>query len=144
MSTHHVGVGDEISGFSRIIDQARMVMYAGATWDWHRLHYDAAYTSEIGLPGPIVDGQMFGALLAEHVLDYFGPSARLLSMSFRLRAMVFAGEAVAATGTNSNVEDISNGTRFTVDQRIEVGDRLCVTGTSVVVIPNTREPIFVV
>lgn len=143
MSTHHVGVGDDISGFSRIIDQTRMVMYAGATWDWHRLHYDAAYTGELGVPGPIVDGQMFGALLAEQVLDYFGSSARLRSMSFRLRAMVFAGDTVAVTGTISNVDDMSNGTQFTIDQRIKVGDRLCVTGMSVVVLPNTREPIFV-
>ncbi len=128
-------VGQEIAGFSRTIDQIRMVMYAGATWDWHRLHYDVGYTREIGLPGPIVDGQMLGALLAEQVLDVFGPGARLVSMSFRFRAMVLAGDIVVVAGTLASIEKSGDGARFTIDQRILVEDRLCVTGQSVVDLP---------
>ena len=81
-------------GFERLIDLPRMVRYAAATWDWHRLHYDRDYASELGLDGPVVDGQMFGAFLSEHVLDHFGPATTVESMSFRFRQMVFAGETV--------------------------------------------------
>ena len=46
------------------IDVTDMVAYAGATWDWHRLHYDMEYIRSTGFSAPIVDGQMLGALLA--------------------------------------------------------------------------------
>lgn len=131
MSDPDLSIGTELPGFSRTVDQIRMVMYAGATWDWHRLHYDTEYASELGLVGPIADGQMFGAYLAEQVLRYLGPMARLRSMSFRFRAMVFAGETVTVTGRISKAALGDEGNLITVDQQILVGDRVCVTGTTV-------------
>lgn len=82
----------------RTIELADMVAYAGATWDWHRLHYDSAWLAERGLERPVVDGQLFGALLAEMVLDWAGPGASLTALSFRFKALVFAGETVRCTG----------------------------------------------
>lgn len=82
----------------RRLELADMVAYAGATWDWHRLHYDHDWLAERGLPAPVVDGQLFGALLAEMVLDWAGPGAELTALSFRFKNLVFAGEAVRCTG----------------------------------------------
>ena len=53
---------------------ADMVAYAGSTWDWHRLHYDSAWLDAKGIPAPVVDGQMFGALIAQQLQDWFGPT----------------------------------------------------------------------
>ena len=39
----------------RTIELADMVAYAGATWDWHRLHYDSAWLASRGLDRPVVD-----------------------------------------------------------------------------------------
>ena len=89
----------------RTIELADMVAYAGATWDWHRLHYDSAWLAERGLERPVVDGQLFGALLAEMVLDWAGPGAELTALSFRFKGFVFAGEAVHCTGRVVSVED---------------------------------------
>ena len=83
----------------RTIELPDMVAYAGATWDWHRLHYDSAWLAERGLDRPVVDGQLFGALLAEMVLDWAGPDATLTALSFRFKNLVFAGETVRCTGT---------------------------------------------
>ncbi|WP_064741771.1 MaoC/PaaZ C-terminal domain-containing protein [Hamadaea tsunoensis] len=93
-----------------------LVAYAGATWDWHRLHHDAAYAAGRGLPAPIVDGQMFGALLAELVLGWAGPGAVLRSLHLRFAAPVYAGETVRCTGqvTAVNLDVVS------VDLRVEV------------------------
>ena len=89
----------------RTIELADMVAYAGATWDWHRLHYDSAWLASRGLDRPVVDGQLFGALLAEMVLDWAGPGAELTSLSFRFKGFVFAGETVRCTGRVTSVED---------------------------------------
>lgn len=100
----------------RTITLADMVAYAGATWDWHRLHYDAAYVAELGLPGPVVDGQVFGALLAEQIGDAYGPDAFLATLQFRFAAPVYAGETVRCRSTVTAVD----GDRVTLDCRVEV------------------------
>ena len=66
-------VGQAIPQLERTVSLVRMIAYAGATWDWHRLHYDPGYAAARNLPGPIADGQMFGAFLAEALLDWLGP-----------------------------------------------------------------------
>lgn len=73
---------------------ADMIAYAGATWDWHRLHYDPEYLAEKRLPAPVVDGQVFGALIAAHAQDWAGPGWRLAELDFTFRNLVFAGERV--------------------------------------------------
>jgi acyl dehydratase len=113
-------VGDELPPLRRLIELADMVAYSGATWDWHRIHYDAAYVAARGLPGPLVDGQMIGALLAEHVQDWLGPLAFVHRLGFRLRAAVFAGETVRCEGTVTEVAEWEGGWRVTTDQRVLV------------------------
>jgi acyl dehydratase len=100
----------------RTIELPDMVAYAGATWDWHRLHYDTAWLAERGLDRPVVDGQLFGALLAEMVLDWAGPDATLTALSFRFKNLVFAGETVRCTGTVT-AED---GDLVSLECRVEV------------------------
>jgi acyl dehydratase len=109
-------VGAVVPPLTRTIELADMVAYAGATWDWHRLHYDPAYLAEKQVPKPVVDGQVFGALLAEAVLDWLGPEAFLAELSFRFRALVFAGETVQCDGSVTSVED----GRVGVDLRVVV------------------------
>lgn len=82
----------------RRIGRVDMVAYAGATWDWHRLHHDPDYLAERGLPAPVVDGQVFGALIVETVQDGLGPHWRMAALSFRLSRLVFAGEMVRCAG----------------------------------------------
>lgn len=105
----------EIS-LERTIELPDMVAYAGATWDWHRLHYDTAWLTERGLERPVVDGQLFGALLAEMVLDWAGPEATLTALSFRFKNLVFAGETLRCTGTVTS----EDGDLVTLECRVDV------------------------
>src|ERR1700740_2781248 len=98
-----LAVGASIPPLERALTQVRLVAYSAATWDWHRLHYEAQYAAERNIAGPIVDGQMFGALLAEALLDWLGPRAFIRRMNFRLRAMVFAGETVRCEGEVTSI-----------------------------------------
>ncbi len=110
--------GAQMPQLVRTIELADMVAYAGATWDWHRLHYDAAYLEAMQLSAPVVDGQVFGALLAEALLDWFGPEAFITRLHFRFKALVFAGETVRCEGSVLSVED----GRVTVDLAVVVVD----------------------
>lgn len=110
-------------------------MYAGATWDWHALHYDAAFATEVKLPGPIADGQMYGAFFASQLLSLLGPTAVVESMSFRFHSMVYAGETVDVTGEVDSVDPNADTVRVSAKHRLTVGDRLCATGSSVTSAP---------
>lgn len=118
--------GEALPRLKRTISLPDMVAYAGATWDWHRLHYDAAYVAAMGLPGPVVDGQMLGALMAEQILDHFGPRAFITELQMRFRGMVFAGDTVEVSGG-----PIGDG-EIRVAQRVMAGDRLAADGTATV------------
>ncbi|WP_326822154.1 FAS1-like dehydratase domain-containing protein [Streptosporangium sp. NBC_01756] len=109
-------IGAEVPVLERRIKPADMIAYAGATWDWYRLHYDPAFAASKGLPAPVVDGQLLGALLAEQLQDWLGPSAVLEKLHFRFAAMVFAGETVRCTGRVTAAGD----GHVVVEQRVEV------------------------
>lgn len=110
----------------RAIGLSDMVAYAGATWDWHRLHYDESYARERGLRAPVVDGQMLGALMSWQGCHDVGPEFRLAELNFRLRSMVYAGDRVrlaARTAARSRAA-------VTVRHEISVGDRIVADGTA--------------
>jgi len=90
--------GAELAPLVRRIDLVDMVAYAGATWDWHRLHYDQAWVAGIGLERPVVDGQVLGALACEACLDWAGPRWWPEKVDLRLISPVLAGEVVAVSG----------------------------------------------
>jgi acyl dehydratase len=108
--------GDALAPLERTIGLPDMVAYAGATWDWHRVHYDPAEVAARGLPGPLVDGQVFGALLVEALQDWLGPRAVVERLEMRFARPVFAGETVRCEGeVTAQDED-----RIEVDLRVVV------------------------
>jgi acyl dehydratase len=113
-------VGDAATPLQRRIELPDMIAYAGATWDWHRLHYDPEYLASKRVPAPVVDGQVFGALLAEQIQDWLGPSARLRELHFRFKNLVFAGEVVACDSTVTAVEATPDGALITFESTVRV------------------------
>lgn len=114
--------GDEVPPLDRTIELPDMVAYGGATWDWHPMHYDRNLTDKAGLPGPVVDGQMFGGLLIKQLTDWLGSSAFVTHLAMRYKAMVFAGETFRCEG---KVTAVAEGV-IEVEQRVRVGDRVAV------------------
>jgi acyl dehydratase len=129
-------IGQRIPRLERKLDLVRMIAYAGATWDWARLHYDPAYVAERKLPAPVIDGQMLGALLSEALLDWVGPGAFIHKLNFRLRAMVFAGDAVRCEGEVTSLASQGEHRVLTVAQRVYVGDGLVAEGSADVRLPG--------
>lgn len=104
----------------RTISLPDMVAYAGATWDWHRLHYDADYVKAKQVRAPVVDGQVFGALLVEALQDWLGPGWQVRQLDFRFANLVFAGETVRCEG---EVTTVGDGVVVVVLRVLVVGDR---------------------
>lgn len=128
--------GDTLSGFGRDLDQARLVMYAGATWDWHRLHYDTVYATRHKLAAPLVDGQMLGALFAEQIYRNFDPRARVTSMKLGFRSMVYVGERVEIRGEVVSVDHTAGGRLVVCRQSAAVGSRTTTTCITEVLVPD--------
>lgn len=103
----------------RTIELPDMIAYAGATWDWHRLHYDADYLAERGLDRPVVDGQVFGAYLAIALGEWF-PGSTISELSFRFKSLVFAGETIRCVGTVVPRAPSAPAGRVELDLRVEV------------------------
>jgi acyl dehydratase len=95
------------------LDLTSLVMYAGATWDFHRYHYDAAFVKELGLPAPFVDGQMIGALLASRLMRWGGPNAFVRKLGYRQRATVYVDDTIVIGGTIVSCT-VENGRRMAV------------------------------
>jgi acyl dehydratase len=95
------------------LDLTSLVMYAAATWDFHRYHYDAAFVKELGLPAPFVDGQMIGALLASRVMRWSGPNSFVRKLGYRQRATVYVDDTIVIGGTVVS-RAVENGRRVAV------------------------------
>lgn len=98
-------VGDQIPALTKHCTLTSMIAYAGATWDWHRLHYDQEYLESKGLKAPVVDGQVFGAYVVQAIQDWLGESAFISALDFRYAGLVFAEESVKVSGEVTEVTD---------------------------------------
>jgi hydroxyacyl-ACP dehydratase HTD2-like protein with hotdog domain len=95
------------------LDLTALVMYAAATWDFHRYHYDAAFVKPLGMPAPFVDGQMIGALLASRLMRWGGPNAFVRKLGYRQRATVYVDETIVLGGAVT-ATTVENGRRIAV------------------------------
>jgi acyl dehydratase len=102
-----VKVGEKIPPLTKKITLVQMVMYAAATWDFHRHHYDKEFAQQKGFPGPFVDGQMFGAFLAQFITQWTGLNGVLKKMGLNYRMMVFPEDTITCYGkvTEKYVKD---------------------------------------
>lgn len=127
----HLEVGDKLPLLEKRFTTVDLVAYGAATWDWHRLHYDIEYARGRKLPGVIVDGQAFGALLARAALDWAGPRAFISKMSLRMKSMAFAGDTLRAEGTVSEVKENA----VVLTQRLMNQDRVAAEATTEIRLP---------
>ena len=95
---NQVKVGDQVPVLTKHCTLTSMIAYAGATWDWHRLHYDQEYLASKGLKAPVVDGQVFGAYVVQAIQDWLGENAFISELDFRYAGLVFAEEHVQVSG----------------------------------------------
>ncbi len=118
-------VGEALPRYERQFTEVDLMAYGAATWDWHRLHYDHRYAQSKGLPAPVIDGQVYGAMFARVATDWAGPGAFLSRLQLQMKSMAFAGDCLRISGevTELNAAE-SAGWIVRVAQRLHAGERL--------------------
>ena len=124
--------GETLPVLEKRFTEVDLVAYGAATWDWHRLHYDLEYARSKKLPGVLVDGQAFGALLARAALEWAGPRAFITGMSLRMKSMAFAGDTLRAEGSVTEVKD----NVVVLAQRLMNGERVSADATTRIRLPG--------
>lgn len=84
-----------------------LFMYSASVWLVHRIHYDEVFArTHENLPGAVVHGTLAADWFAQMLLEWGGPDARLLRLSYRNAAFMLPGEPLrcAATITRRYVE----------------------------------------
>lgn len=94
---------DKLPVLKKTFTAVDLFAYGAATWDWHRMHYDAELARSKGFASPVIDGQMYGALFARAALEWAGPRGFIAKLSFKMKSMAFAGDTLVATGQVSEL-----------------------------------------
>ena len=118
--------GDRLPPFEKTFTAVDLFAYGAATWDWHRMHYDAELARSKGFAAPVIDGQMYGAIFASVAMRWAGPRAFMTKMSLRMKSMAFAGDKLRAEGSVSSAA----GAVVVVEQKLLRGDRVIAECTS--------------
>ncbi|SLN63715.1 MaoC/PaaZ C-terminal domain-containing protein [Oceanibacterium hippocampi] len=130
-----VNVGDRFEFSKPPVTTMQLAMYAGASGDFNRIHYDHHFSIEAGLGGVIAHGMLTMGMLAQAVTEWAGPGALVRDIRSRFLSPVRPGDVVVFKG---NITE-KNGSPVNGDCRLEldgyVVDRLVIRGAATVRLP---------
>jgi acyl dehydratase len=89
--------GDTFSIRRGPITTTQLVMYAGASGDFNRIHYDHPFAVQKGLGGVIAHGMLTMAFVASCAMEAFGPTQWVSRIDARFTAPVRVGDVVDVT-----------------------------------------------
>ena len=75
------------------IDYQRVVMNAGATWDYYPGHYDPAYARNDGHPTIFVNTMHVAGFVDRVATEWAGPYSRVVRRTMRLLGPIYAGDS---------------------------------------------------
>lgn len=81
------------------ITTTQLVMYAGASGDFNRIHYDHPFAVQAGLGGILAHGMLTMAFAASCAVEAFGLENRISRLEARFTAPVRVGDVVRVTAT---------------------------------------------
>lgn len=93
-----VSEGDTFTFSKPAITTMQLVMYAGASGDYNRIHYDHHFALEAGLGGVIGHGMLTMGMLAQAVTDWMGPGPVVRDIRSRFVSPVRPGDSVTFLG----------------------------------------------
>jgi acyl dehydratase len=109
VSTLTAEVGQVLPGFSRILERADLVRYAGASGDFNPIHWSDRAAAALGLPDVIAHGMLTMGTALRVVTDWAGDPERVRSYSVRFTrpVVVPAGEGAVVEfgGTVTKVDE---------------------------------------
>ena len=105
VDTDTIKVGDALPSRAHTATNVSLFLYNAAVWNAHRIHYDAAYTTEVEQhPGVVIDGPLQGDWLSQCALNWLGDAASLVSFTYSNRRAAYLGETLTAGGRVTQVD----------------------------------------
>jgi acyl dehydratase len=104
------------------ISYQRVVMNAGATWDYFPGHYNPAYAERHGHPAIFVNTMHLAGFADRVATDWAGPASRVVRRKITLAGSIYAGDTMVGRGrvVAKRYETSSGPPRYLLDLRIEV------------------------
>lgn len=103
----NVQAGQALAGFSRTLNRADLVRYAGASTDFNPIHWSDQAAAALGLPGVIAHGMLTMGTALRVVSDWAGDPGRVRSYYVRFTKPVVVpaadGAVVEFSGTVTKV-----------------------------------------
>ncbi|MGW4118097.1 MaoC family dehydratase [Nocardia sp. NPDC004711] len=90
------------------LTRTQLVMYAGASGDFHPLHSDDVYARDHGFPGVFAHGMLTMGMTGRIITDRFG-HASVLSFGGRIASQVWPGDSLTARGEIAALRENENG-----------------------------------
>lgn len=124
------GPGDALAPLIKRPTRVDVVLFCAAIRNYHRYHYDQAYTRSQGLDGIIVPGFLMGNWCIEAASRGFDEPVHIRRLRFRNMAAALVGGSYRVEGRVVSIEADEAGSRL-VHCRFEVmddDDRVMTTG----------------
>jgi acyl dehydratase len=104
------------------ISYQRVVMNAGATWDYFPGHYDLAYAESHGHPMIFVNTMHLAGFADRLATDWAGPASRVVRRRMTLAGSIYAGDTMVGRGRviAKRCDTSSDPPRYLLDLQIEV------------------------
>ncbi|MPZ73228.1 MAG: hypothetical protein GEU74_08350 [Nitriliruptorales bacterium] len=92
-------IGDQIPVQTETLDQARLIVYAGASGDFNPLHWQEDFAAQVSPTGGIIaHGMLNMGIVSRVVTDWAGGPENVLKLSCNFRAPCPVGAAVSFGG----------------------------------------------
>lgn len=108
--------------------------YAGASGDFNPIHYDRAYSEDVGHPDVFAPGMLTAGIAAGLLTEWF-PIASITAFNVRFRDRVWPGDTITTTATIVDVdEDDSSSTYAVALETRNQKDEVVLTGEATAVL----------
>ncbi len=131
-----VKVGTAVTPLVKRPSTVQLFRFSAMTWNSHKIHYDKPYAQSEGYPDVLVQSHLHGSFLAQAVMDWAGPSARLVGFRWQNRAIGCPGDVLTCAGTVVKTE-MRNGCGYVeceLEERNQ-DNQLCAPGWARVELP---------
>ena len=117
-----VRVGDQLPPRTEVLDQGRLIVYAGASGDFNPLHWDPAFAAGVSPTGGIIaHGMLNMGILGALVTAWAGGPDRVLDISASFRAPCPVGATVTYGGEVAEVDEVAGTATLRIWAELEDG-----------------------
>ena len=104
------------------IDYQRVVMNAGATWDYYPGHYDPAYAQSQGHPTIFVNTMHLAGFIDRIATEWAGPYSRVVRRRMSILGSIYAGDSMVGRGrvTSKRCDTSGGAPRYLADLEITI------------------------